>query len=91
MGSTLTSGATSLAMIAENALVPVGTLNGFVLAGTLNGNIIDGGLAIIFPATTIIPSFPDPYAAVYSAAVDEGQEVTGISATVAWTKTTAPA
>ena len=77
-------------MIAENALVPVGTPNGFLLAGTLTENVINGGLAIIFPATTIIPSFPDPYAAVYSAAVDEGQEVTGISATVAWTPTTAP-
>ena len=89
VGSTLTPGATSLALIAENALVPVGTPNGFVLAGTLTGNVVNGGLVIIFPAKAIIPTFPDPYAALYrSTSREEG--IRGISATVAWTPTSAP-
>jgi hypothetical protein len=89
-GSTLTRGGSSLALIAENALVPVGAPDGFVFAGTLTGNVINGGLLIVFPATAIIPTFPDPYAAVYKGAADEEQGLTGISATVAWTPTTAP-
>jgi hypothetical protein len=90
VGSTLTQGATSLALIAENALVPVGTPNGFLLGGTLTGNVINGGLLIVFPAKAIIPTFPDPYAAFYRITADEEQGLTGISATVAWTPTTAP-
>jgi hypothetical protein len=89
VGSTLTQGATSLALIAENALVPVGTPNGFVLGGTLTGNVINGGLLIVFPAKAIIPTFPDPYAALYRGTADEGG-IGGVSATVAWTPTTAP-
>jgi hypothetical protein len=89
-GSTLTPGATSLALIGENALVPVGTPDGFVLEGILTGNVINGGLAVVFPARAVIPTFPDPYAAVYNASTDEEQALTGISATVAWTPTTAP-
>jgi hypothetical protein len=88
-GSTLTRGGSSLALIAENALVPVGAPDGFVFAGTLTGNVINGGLLIVFPASAIIPTFPDPYAALYrSTPRDEG--IRGISATVAWTPTTAP-
>jgi hypothetical protein len=90
VGSTLTQGVTSLALIAENALVPVGTPNGFLLGGTLTGNVINGGLLIVFPAKAIIPTFPDPYAALYRTTADEEQGLTGISATVAWTPTTAP-
>ena len=90
VGSTLTPGATSLALIAENALVPVETPNGFLLGGTLTGNVINGGLLIVFPAKAIIPTFPDPYAALYRITADEEQGLTGISATVAWTPTTAP-
>jgi len=84
-----TAAATPLALIAENALVPVGTPSGFLLAGTLTGDVINGELAIVFPATAIVPTFPDPYAAVYGGAADD-EGITGISATVAWTPTTAP-
>jgi hypothetical protein len=90
VGSMLTQGATSLALIAENALVPVGTPNGFLLGGTLTGNVINGGLLMVFPAKAIIPTFPDPYAALYRITADEEQGLTGISAAVAWTPTTAP-
>ena len=38
--------------------------------GTLTGNVINGGLAIVFPANEIIPTFPDPYAAVYNGVVE---------------------
>jgi len=89
VGSTLTPGAAPLALIAENALVPVGTPDGFVLAGTLTGNVIDGGLAIVFPGSAVIPTFPDPYAAVYGATADE-QKIGSTLAAVAWTPTTAP-
>jgi hypothetical protein len=89
VGSTLTRRATSLALIAENALVPVGTPNGFLVAGKLTANVINGGLEIVFPAKAIIPTFPDPYAAVYAGTADE-EGVTSISAVVAWKPATPP-
>jgi hypothetical protein len=90
VGSVLTPTAkTSLALIAENALIPVGTPNGFLLSGTLSQGRISGGLSIGFPAAVIAPTFPDPYAAAYSASA--GRELlTGVAALVTWTATTAP-
>ncbi len=89
VGSTLTQGNTLLALVGENALIPVNLPNGFLLSGTLTQNTINGGLAIIFPASAIVPTFPDPYAAVYSTTAAH-ELVAGASATVNWTATTAP-
>ena len=90
VGSVLTPAAkTSLALIAENALIPVGTPNGFLLSGTLSQGRISGGLSIGFPAAVIVPTFPDPYAAAYSASA--GRELlTGVAALVTWTATAPP-
>jgi hypothetical protein len=90
VGSVLTPTApTSLALIAENALIPIGTPNGFLLSGTLAQGRISGGLSIGFPASAIVPTFPDPYAAAYS--VEAGRELlAGVAALVTWTQTTAP-
>ncbi|KJC60081.1 hypothetical protein UP10_15570 [Bradyrhizobium sp. LTSPM299] len=90
VGSVLTPTAkTSLALIAENALIPVGTPNGFLLSGTLSQGQISGGLSIGFPAGVIIPTFPDPYAASYAASA--GRELlAGVAALVTWTATTPP-
>jgi hypothetical protein len=90
VGSNLTPTApTSLALIAENALIPVGTPNGFLLGGTLAQGRIAGALAIGFPAAAIVPTFPDPYAASYSASA--GRElIAGVAAVVTWTATTPP-
>jgi hypothetical protein len=92
VGSVLTPTAkTSLALIAENALIPVGTPNSFLLSGTLSKDrIAAGGLAIGFPANAIVPTFPDPYAAAYSAGA--GRELlAGVAALVTWTAATPPA
>jgi hypothetical protein len=90
VGSVLTPTAkTSLALIAENALIPVGTPNGFLLSGTLSQGRISGGLSIGFPAAVIVPTFPDPYAASYS--VGAGRELLiGVAALVTWTATAPP-
>jgi hypothetical protein len=90
-GSPLSPNATtSIALVAENAVIPVFTPNGFLLSGTLTGNVVSGGLAIGFPANGLVPTFPDPYAAAY--VTDQGRElVAGVSAQVAWTATTPPA
>ena len=88
VGSALTPTAkTSLALMAENALIPVGTPNSLLLSGTLDqGRIVAGGLAIGFPAAAIVPTFPDPYAASYSAGA--GRELlTGVAAVVTWSPT----
>jgi hypothetical protein len=92
VGSVLTPTAkTSLALMAENALIPVGTPNGFLLSGTLSKDrIAAGGVSIGFPAIAVVPTFPDPYAAAYSDSA--GRELLiGIAALVTWTATTAPA
>jgi hypothetical protein len=89
VGSPLSPAAkTSLALIAENALIPVGAPNSLLLSGTLaQGRIATGGVAIGFPAVAIVPTFPDPYAASYSAGA--GRELlTGVAAVVTWTATT---
>jgi hypothetical protein len=90
IGSVLTPTAkTSLALMAENALIPVGTPNGFLLSGTLSQGRISGGLSIGFPASVIVPTFPDPYAASYSASA--GRELlAGVAALVTWRATTPP-
>ncbi len=91
IGSVLTPAAkTSLALIARNALIPVGTPNGFLFSGTLTlGRIASGGLSIGFPTNVIVPTFPDPYAAAYSASA--GRELlTGVATVVTWTATAAP-
>lgn len=72
-----------LALIAENALIPVGAPNSFLLIGKLTGNQISGGLEIRFPATAIVPTFPDPYAAVYGGSSDR-LEIAGVTAIVTW-------
>ena len=90
VGSTLTPGTTSLALVGENALVPVGTPNGFLLYLNLTAAGTHGALEVVFPARAIIPTFPDPYAAVYTPPSDVAAPVTGIAAMVAWTPTTAP-
>ncbi|MBV8067192.1 MAG: hypothetical protein JO113_04380, partial [Candidatus Eremiobacteraeota bacterium] len=56
-----------LALMAENAFVPVAAPNGFVLSGTLQNNSVSGALEVTFPTTVIIPTLPDPYAALYVA------------------------
>jgi hypothetical protein len=92
VGSVLTPTAkTSLALMAENALIPVGTPNGFLLSGTLSKDrIAAGGVSIGFPAIAIVPTFPDPYAAAYSDSA--GRELTtGVAALVTWTAITPPA
>jgi hypothetical protein len=90
VGSPLTPTAkTSLALIAENALIPVDTPNGFLLTGTLAQGRIAGGLSIGFPTNVIVPTFPDPYAAAYSESA--GRELLdGVAAVVTWTATTTP-
>ena len=80
---------TSLALVAENALIPVGTPNGFLLSGTLTKSQIAGGLAIGFPVISIIPTFPDPYVAAYADTAAE-ERLTIVAAAVTWTATTAP-
>ena len=90
IGSTLTPTAvTSLALVAENALIPVGTPNGLLIYGKLTNNQINGGLVIGFPPVSIIPTFPDPYAAAY---VDTAanERITAVAAAVTWSATTAP-
>jgi hypothetical protein len=90
VGSGLTPTAkTSLALMAENALIPVGTPNGFLLSGTLSQGRIAGGLSIGFPAGVIVPTFPDPYVASYAAGA--GRELlAGVATLVIWTATAPP-
>ncbi len=91
VGSVLTpAAATSLALVAENALIPVGTPNGLLLSGTLSqGRIAAGGLAIGFPIVSLVPTFPDPYAASYSLGA-VGELISSVAALVTWTATTPP-
>jgi hypothetical protein len=88
--STLTPKApSSIALIARNALIPVGTPDAFLLTGTLQNDRISGTLEIGFPTGIIIPTFPDPYAARYVAAPAQ-EQVAGVVAKVDWTPTTPP-
>lgn len=79
----------SLALMAENALIPVAAPNGFILAGTVQNDSVAGALEVIFPTSVIIPTLPDPYAAMYSAARDIASPI-GIGAKVSWTATGPP-
>jgi len=88
--STLTPLApSSIALIARNALIPVGTPDAFLLNGTLLNDRISGTLEIGFPTGVIIPTFPDPYAANYIASPAQ-ELIAGVVATVTWTPVTTP-
>jgi hypothetical protein len=78
-----------MALVAENAVIPVSAPNGFLLSGTLAQGRLSGGLSIGFPVVGIVPTFPDPYVASYP--VRAGQGLAGSVATVVtWTATTPP-
>ena len=79
----------ALALMAQNALIPVGLPNGFLLGGTLTGSAIAGGLAIGFPSPVIIPTFPDPYVASYNEEAAY-ENVASVAAAITWTATTSP-
>jgi hypothetical protein len=90
IASTLTSNpAEALALMAENALIPVGAPNGFVLGGTVQNAGVAGTLEVTFPTDVLIPTLPDPYAALYIERED-AQRLTGVGARVTWTETGPP-
>ena len=90
IGSTLgPSGNAGFALIAENALIPVGSPTLFLLSGTLAQSRISGGLSISFPGNAIVPTFPDPYVAVYAETAAR-EEIAGVAAVVTWIGTAAP-
>jgi hypothetical protein len=75
LGSLLTPTAvSSLSLMGENALLPLGTPDGFFLHGTIipgQGSAppsVTGQLAIAFPLVAVVPTFPDPYIASYAGA-----------------------
>ena len=90
LGSPLaSSGDAGLALIAENALIPVGSPTLFLLSGTLAEGRISGGLSITFPAKVVVPTFPDPYVAVFGQTAGDVQ-FSGVATVVTWTGTVAP-
>ena len=74
---------TSIALDTPNALIPVGTPNGLAIVGTVASGLISGKVEISFPASVVIPTLPDPYAARYVPSRREEQLV-GVGAIVAW-------
>lgn len=84
IGSPLTPKAvTSMALDTPNALIPVGTPNGFLVVGTLASGTISGKAEVVFPAAVVIPTLPHPYAASYLAS-PRTEEIAGVAARVAW-------
>jgi len=75
--------AASLALMAENALLPVSAPNGFVLKGTVTNDAVAGALEVTFPAAVVLPTLPDPYAALYNGAPGE-ENLAGVGAKVTW-------
>jgi hypothetical protein len=90
-GSTLNPTAnTTIALVAENAVIPAFTPNGILVSGTLTaGAISAGGLAIGFPGATVVPTFPDPYAAAYVVSA-QSEAIAAVTAQVVWTAKAAP-
>jgi hypothetical protein len=90
VGSALAPGGNAVfALVAENALIPVGSPTLFLLSGTLDQGRVSGGLSISFPGKAIVPTFPDPYVAVYGETA-EREEIAGVATVVTWTGTNAP-
>jgi hypothetical protein len=90
IGSALAPSAnTGFALVAENALVPVGSPNLFLLSGRLAQGRISGSLSVSFPAKVIVPTFPDPYVAVFGQTAGDVQ-IAGVAVVVTWNGTDAP-
>jgi hypothetical protein len=90
IGSALAPGANPVfALVAENALIPVGSPTLFLLSGTLAQDRISGNLSIGFPASALVPTFPDPYVAAYGETAGR-EEIAGVAALVSWSGSNAP-
>ncbi|HEU5001986.1 MAG TPA: hypothetical protein VFW71_04325 [Actinomycetota bacterium] len=88
IGSPLTPKAeTSIAIDTPNAIIPVGTPNGFFVNGTLvpgsGPPTLSGRAEVVFPAEVVIPTLPHPYAAAYLAS-PRTEQIVGVAALVTW-------
>jgi hypothetical protein len=75
--------ATSIALDTPNAIIPVGTPDGLAVVGTLSSGVVSGKMEISFPASAVIPTLPDPYAARY-VANPRSEQIKGVGAVVTW-------
>jgi hypothetical protein len=75
--------ATSIALDTPNAFIPVGTPNGLAITGTVDSGVISGKVEIAFPASVVIPTLPDPYAARYISS-PQAEQLVGVGALITW-------
>lgn len=77
-----------LALVAENAIVPVATPQALVILGRLQNARIVGIAELLFPTRGLVPTLPDPYAAHYL--TPNPANIQELAVTVKWTQSGGP-
>ncbi|MEA2297891.1 MAG: hypothetical protein QOF77_827 [Solirubrobacteraceae bacterium] len=77
------SSARRIALVAENALIPVANPGALVIIGRLQSGRIAGAADILFATRGLVPTLPDPYAARYALPGSE-RDARGLVVSVKW-------